>query len=225
MTKKNVVAELNKPDQFHSLFNKLADLYALNKRKLLLVAGAVMGVVAVVIAWSAYHYYYEKNAWDRYAKIEESTFKRTPSEQNGDLIKQYRNLASNYPDSQAALLSSYRLGNLYYNKSDFDAAISSYENYVAHASDRNEFKVLSFSGLAYCYEAKKDYQKAMQALQQAEKIEAVKSLATFIYRDMGRIYEKMGNAPEALKCYQKALAQSVDPTFTMLIKRKIALLS
>jgi tetratricopeptide (TPR) repeat protein len=225
MTKKNDVADLNKPDQFHSLFTKLMDFYALNKRRVLLVAGALMGVVAVVTCWSAYHYYYEKNAWDQYAKIEESTVKSPSPDQNNDLIKKYRTLSSEYPQSQASLLSQYRLGNLYFNINDLDAAVSSYNKYVDEASDRNEFKVLSYSGLAYCYEAKKDYQKAVQALQQAEKIEGGKSLETFIYRDMGRIYEKMGNAPEALKCYKKALTQSVDPTFTMFIKRKIALLS
>jgi len=122
-------------------------------------------------------------------------------------------------------LGAYRLANRLYNQGDYDAAISYYEKYLAHASDRNELKVLSFSGLAYCYEAKKEYQKALQALQQAEKIEAAKSLETFIYRDMGRIYEEMGKAPEALNCYKKALAQSLDPIFTIFIKRKIALLS
>jgi predicted negative regulator of RcsB-dependent stress response len=225
MTKKIEVAELKKPDQFHTLFNKMADFYALNKRKVLLVASAVLGVIAVVVAWSTYQYYYEKNAWDQYAKIEESMFKASPSEQKVDLIKKYKILSSNYPDSEASLLSAYRLANLYYNQMDYDAAISSYEKYLAHASDRNELKVLSFSGLAYCYEAKKEYQKALQALQQAEKIEAAKSLETFIYRDMGRIYEEMGKATEALNCYKKALVQSVDPIFTIFIKRKIALLS
>lgn len=225
MTKKNVVAELNQPDQFHTLFNKLVDFYALNKRKVLLVAGSVMGVIAVVVAWSTYQYYYEKNAWDQYAKIEESMIKASPSEQQVDLIKKYKNLSANYPDSEASRLGAYRLANLHYNERDYDAAISFYEKYLAHASDRNELKVLSFSGLAYCYEAKKEYQKALQALQQAEKIEAAKSLETFIYRDMGRIYEEMGKTSEALTCYKKALSQSLDPIFTIFIKRKIALLS
>jgi len=225
MTKKIEVAELKKPDQFHVLFNKLVDFYALNKRKVLLVAGAVLGVIAVVVAWSTYRYYYEKNAWDQYAKIEESMFKASLSEQQVDVIKKYKNLSANYPDSEASHLGAYRLANRLYNQGDYDAAISYYEKYLAHASDRNELKVLSFSGLAYCYEAKKEYQKALQALQQAEKIEAAKSLETFIYRDMGRIYEEMGKAPEALNCYKKALAQSLDPIFTIFIKRKIALLS
>jgi len=224
MTKKAELKELNKPDFFHSLFNQLADYYILNKKKVIMAAGAVIGVAAMIIAWTAYNHYYEKNAWSQYAKIEESTARST-SPDSGEMIKKYRNLASQYPDSQASHLGYYRLGNLYYNKSDFDAAISSYEKFIAGASDRNEFKVLSYSGLAYSYESKKDYKKALESLQQAEKIEAGKSLGTFIYRDMGRLYEKLNNPGEALKCYKKALEHTLDPAFTMLIKRKIAMLT
>ncbi|SEM32518.1 Putative negative regulator of RcsB-dependent stress response [Syntrophus gentianae] len=224
MTKKGE-AELNQPDQFHTIFNKLVDFYILNRKKVVLTAGVIVGVLAIIIAWTSYRHFYEKNAWEEYVKIEEFMLKSASSDKSDELIKKYKNLSQNYPDSQAANLSSYRMANLYFNKNDLDAAISSYEKFLSPASDRNELKVLSYSGLAYCHEAKKDFNKALQALQQAEKIEGAKSLETFIYRDMGRICEKMGNPGEALKYYKKALAQSMDPTFTMFIKRKIALLS
>ncbi|WP_367359176.1 YfgM family protein [Syntrophus buswellii] len=224
MSKKDV-EELKKPDQFQVFFNKLLDYYALNRKKVLLMAGAVMGLLAVVVAWGTYRHYYQKHAWEQYVKIEGTAVKESSSNPANELIKNYKRVISNYPDSQAANLSYYRLGNLYFDQNDLDASISSYETFLANASDQNELKVLAYSGLSYCHEAKKDFQKALQALQQAEKIEAVRSLETFVYRDMGRIYEKMGNSKEALKSYQKALEQSADPTFTMFIKRKIALLS
>ncbi|MDY0187540.1 MAG: tetratricopeptide repeat protein [Syntrophus sp. (in: bacteria)] len=224
MSKKDV-EDLKKPDQFQVFFNKLLDYYALNRKKVLLMSGAVVGILAVVVAWGAYRHYYQKHAWEQYVKIEGTAFKESSSNPSNELIKNYKRVISNYPDSQAANLSYYRLGNLYFDQNDLDAAISSYETFLENASDRNELKVLAYSGLAYSHEAKKDLQKALQALQQAEKIEAVRSLETFVYRDMGRIYEKMGNSKEALKSYQKALEQSSDPTFTMFIKRKISLLS
>jgi len=223
MTKKIVLEDLNKPDFFHSLFNRISEFYIMNKRKVISSAGAVILILLIILAWSVYRYYYEKDAWNQYAKIEQSTL--TSSISDDLLIKQYRNLSLKYSGSEASILSNYRLGNLYFKKNDIDSAVNSYEKFIEQASDRNDFKVLSYSGLAYCYETKKDYKKALQTLQQAEKVEAGKNFGTFIYRDMGRLYEEMNNRNEALKYYKKALEQSIDPTVTMFIKRKIALVS
>lgn len=223
MTKKILLEDLNDTDFLHSLFNRLSEFYTLNKRKVLSVAGALIFALLIITGWFTYQYYHEKDAWSQYTKIEQSTLKSAVDDNL--LIKQYKNLSSKYSESEASILSNYRLGNLFFKKNDFDSAIHSYEKFIADAADRNDFKVLSYSGLAYCYEAKKDYKKALQALQQAEKIESGKNFGTFIYRDMGRIYEEMNNRGEALKFYKKALEQSIDPTVTMFIKRKIALLS
>jgi predicted negative regulator of RcsB-dependent stress response len=219
MTKKKLEADLNKPDFLHALFDKIAVFYSLNKKVFLSVAAGLVFLLLIFIAWSSYNYYYEKNAWTQYTKIETSTVK------DDEIIKSYQNLSLKYPQSHATLLSFYRLGNLYFNKNNIDAAIKSYEKFIAQANDSNDFKALSFSGLAYCYELNKDYQKALHALQEAEKIEAGKNFRPFIYRDMGRIYEEMANGNEALKFYKKALEYSTDPVFTLFIKRKISILS
>lgn len=225
MTKKTVLEELDKPDLLHTLFNRVVEFYTSNKKKVLSIAGAVLLVLLIIIGWFSYRYYREKEAWSQYAKIEESEFTQNSSANTDTLIKKYLALSSKYSGSQASQLSDYRLGNLYFNKNEIEPAIKSYEKFISHASDKNEFKALSYISLAYCYEKKKDYQKALNVLQQAENIEAGKNFGTFIYRDMGRIYEEMQNYKEALKYYNKALEQSLEPTITLFIKRKIANLS
>ncbi len=224
MTKKIVLEDLDNADFLHSALNRVAEFYSLHRKKVQLVTGAVALVLLALSAWFAYRYTFEKNAWEGYAEITEATLTQS-SVNEDDLIKKYGELAARYSGSKAAVLSSYRLGNLYFNEGKIDSAIKSYEKFLADTSDRNDLKVLAYSSLANCYETKKDYKKALLALQQAEKTPAGKNFGTFLYRDMGRIYEKMENPAEALKYYKKALEQSLDPTVTSFIKRKIAILS
>ncbi|OPY10213.1 MAG: Tetratricopeptide repeat protein [Syntrophus sp. PtaB.Bin001] len=225
MTKKILEAELSKPDFLNALLSKFTDFYNLNKRVVILATSGLVIVLLIITSWFSYNYYYEKNAWIQYKKIATSNDKLSVSAKDEEMIKSYQNLNLKYPQSQAALLSFYRLGNLYFQKNDIDAAIKSYNTYISKASDNNEFKALSFSGLAYCYELKKDYKHALLSLQEAEKIEAGKNFRQFIYRDMARMYESMANSNEALKFYKKSLEHSTDPVFTLLIKRKISILS
>lgn len=225
MTKKAILGEIEKPDYFQRFIANISQFYVLNKRKVLTIAAVVILVLMIVVGWFTYKYYYEKKAWEEYAEIEKTAVLQESAVNSDILIKKYRDLSSKFSGSQASKLSDYRLGNLYFKNNDIDSAIKSYEKFIANASDENEFKVLSYSSLAYCYESKKDYQKALKALKQAEKIEAGKYFGTFLYRDMGRLYEKMQNRSEALKFYRKALEQSIDPTVTLFIKRKIATLS
>lgn len=224
MTKKIVLEDLDNADFLRSALNRVSEFYSLHRKKVHLVTSTVTLVLLALSAWFAYRYTFEKNAWEGYAEIAEAAL--TQSSVNEDaLIKKYGDLSSRYAGSRAAVLSSYRLGNLYSNRGEIDSAIKSYEKFVGDTSDRNDLKVLAYSSLANCYEIKKEYKKSLLALQQAEKTPSGKNFGTFLYRDMGRIYEKMENPAEALKYYKKALEQSLDPTVTSFIKRKIAMLS
>jgi hypothetical protein len=70
MTKKKLEVELSKTDFLHALLIKIIDFYNLNKRVAISVISGVIIVLLIFTVLFSYNYYYEKNAWTQYQKIE-----------------------------------------------------------------------------------------------------------------------------------------------------------
>jgi tetratricopeptide (TPR) repeat protein len=130
-----------------------------------------------------------------------------------------------YPRSQAALQAYYQLGNLYLNLNQVDFSLQAYDDFLKRADRNNYLKFFAYSGQGYGYEAKKDYQKSLNAFENALKMPEANYLAGQVFRDMGRIYEEMKDPKKSLEYYRKSLDKTTDSTMQMILKRKIAGLS
>ena len=85
-----------------------------------------------------------------------------------------------------------------------------------------DFKALASNGLGYCYEAKGQNEKAVEAYENSAKDSIGGAFSGAAYVNIARIYERMKNTPKAIEYYKKASEQKNEALITALIKRKIA---
>ncbi len=218
--------ELKEPDFLHVELGKLVQLFLKHRTKIYILLLVCLLGAAVAAGWRLYKLHYEKSAQKVYSQFETLSLKSNNTQsENATLIDGFRNVASKYPRSQAALYSYYQLGNLYLNTEQLDLAIRAYDEFLKRASYNNYLKVLACTGKGYCYEIKKNFKKALLSFESALKIPDGDILQGQIYRDMARIYEEMSDQKNALEYYRKALEKTADPIMGSIIKRKIAAMS
>lgn len=218
--------ELKEPDFLQVEMAKLVQFFLKHRTKIyILLLVCLLGAV-VAAGWYLYKLNYERSAQKVYSQVETLSLKSNSAQsESAKLIDGFRNVASKYPSSQAALHSYYQLGNLYLNTNQPDLAIRAYDEFIKRASYENYLKVFAYTGKGYCHEMKKDFKKALLSFESALKIPDGDILQGQIYRDMARIYEEMSDQKNALEYYRKALEKTADPTMVSIIKRRIAAMS
>jgi tetratricopeptide (TPR) repeat protein len=122
-------------------------------------------------------------------------------------------------------MSHYHLGNLYYSIGEVDNAITEYKKFVSSSrSDKAGVKFLALTSLGYCYEAKQDFQVALEYYEKAQKSDNV-GFESIGFRNIARAYEQLNDKKNALENYKKALQTTSDPSVKVFINRKISFLS
>ena len=110
-----------------------------------------------------------------------------------------------YPSASMAPQAAYELGGLRYADHQYAAARSAYEIAAVRSSGAT-LKVLSRLGIAYAWEAERNYPKAVESFQA---VLAETRPADFIYEDLlldlGTAQELAGRRDEAIQTYRKIL--------------------
>ena len=226
--KKITKKELKQPDQFHAVASNVIQYISENRRKIYIAAGIAGLVVLLLVAWGIYDFNYEKNANLMYSQAYNSYTLAGTSEDGKDAYEKaidiYEELIRKYPRSDAAKLSFYNTGNLYYDLNDIDKSRMAYQNFLRKCSKYNMLTSLAYYGLGYCYEYKKDFEKAIESFENSNKNREGLRFASINYANIGRIYEKMGKEKKALEFYRKALEQTPDPLIEAIVKNKVVTL-
>jgi tetratricopeptide (TPR) repeat protein len=127
-----------------------------------------------------------------------------------------------YPSSDAAQSARYELGLLYFTIREYDTSIRVYKEFIDFASKKDIRLVYARFGIGYGNEAKKEYDKALEAFNQVVESKPGNVFEGQSYRNIARVYEEMNENGKALDYYKKALEKTKDPTASSLLKRKIA---
>lgn len=226
MVSKREVKELKQPDKLQTTFVEFIQLVSANRQKVILAGSILMAVLLLTGGYFLYRFNYEQKASQIFIKAFNQKMTALQSrDANIDHTEVYREVIKKYPDSRAAKLSTFQLGNYYYEKGEIDEAIKYYTSYLARSSAENEMRTLAYNSLGYCFEAKKEYQKALDQFQKAISTREGKIFAAITFENIARIYEELNQNAKALEYYSKALAETTDPSLQMLLKRKIAALS
>ena len=227
MAQKITKKELAKPDALQLLLARCSDFVSENKPKIYIGSGIVLLIILLSAGWYLYKTNNEKNAQALYIKAHVATLKSRSAESPADpnSMKLYQEVVTQYPGTNAALLSFYRLGNFYYQMNDIDASIKAYQEYLKGSPEDNELTTLAYIGLGYCYESKKDLNKALEYFENAAKTKSSSNFESINYKNMARIHEELKNNKKSIEFYQKALEKTSDPAVELLIKRKISSLS
>ena len=216
--------DLTEPDQLQLVFLWIRAFAEKHKIRLYVGAGIFVLVLALAGGWHLYQLNYEAAAERNYSKVFEAAQKAGSPAGDPAAIKGYKDLILQYPRSRAAVAANYRLGHLYFARHELDAAILAYQDFLNKAQLESDLVTLAYNGLGACYEAKKDFVKALESLEKAMKTNTASSFEALNYTSMARAHEAMNSSTKAIEFYRKALEKTTDPLMTIYLKRKISTL-
>ena len=218
MARKVTKKELKQPDLFQSVFRQVINYAAENRSRIYLISVILVLILLISGGWYIFRLNYEKNAGKIYDRAYDTLMKGNLTQ----AIKFYRDVTSKYPDSRAAMIACYHLGNLYFRIHEIDASIKAYQEFLRRAPKDSDLLTLAYVGLGYCYESRKNFRDALVSFGKALKTDLRGSFEGINYRNIARIYEQMNNPRKATEYYRKALNKNADPFVDLLIKRKVS---
>jgi predicted negative regulator of RcsB-dependent stress response len=225
MADKITKQELKEPDKLQVMFAEAMQYLSRYKKEMTIAGGVVVLILVVAAGWYFYQQSEEGSALAKFNKATEEYFRaRATRTDPGAAAKLYEEVAKNYSGTRSGALASYRLGNIYLSLNNIDGAIKAYQDFVKNSSGDNEFRVLAYNGIGYCYEAKKDFKTALENFEKAAGSKAGPSFASITYENIARVYESLNDTNKAVENYKKALEKAVDPNTKELLSRKIAML-
>lgn len=222
MAKKLTKKELREPDEFQTLSMKVFRYIVENRKKLYLIGVVLLLAAAAAAGVAFYNKSYETKAAALYA---DAAVTGTPGKEqsNPRALEMYEELIRFYPRSTVAPLAYYHLGNLLYEKGEQERAIAAYEKFIGTAGEKDRLIVsLAWYGIGYCHEDRKEYPKALEAFEQAAETSGETALRPVMERNIGRIYEAVGNVEKAREHYEKALSKPGDPLMERYLRTILA---
>jgi tetratricopeptide (TPR) repeat protein len=215
---------LKEPDEFLTFSAKGIRFVSDNKKPVL---GAIIGVVVVALAFAGFRYF--SNLSERKAhEIFEQGRLHYLAEISGDETAQaqekaaehFEKVIKKYPSTSAARFSLLVYADMSYHTGDYQKAIELYQKALSAFSGEGPIQKLILGGLAYAYEAEKDYKAAAEYFQRITDTqdEFMKGDA---YYNLGRIMEAMNHQEKALGAYNKVVQAYSDSVGFQIAKEKV----
>ena len=172
-----------------------------NLKTILVSAGTVVVVAALILTWSAFSKSRSEAAGTGLAKVLETTEDEgsTP-ETRADA---YREISEAHPGSAAAAWARLGEGRALYDQGQWERSREAYGQALA-GSDDETVHWLAIEGIAYGFEAEKKYEEAIERLEAlAAKGDSLSSIAAY---QQGRLLLVQGKQEEARAKLQQGLA-------------------
>jgi predicted negative regulator of RcsB-dependent stress response len=154
--------ELRAPDEFTTLIDNARDFFFNNLTQVIVSAGVVVAVGAIVIGV----YYYERHRDTLASARFYDAITALNAGKNKDAETQFKLLADEEPGRRLGRLSRFYLANSYLADGDLPNARDSLVAFLAEERDPM-FRSLALTNLAVVYERMADWKKAAGAYQQA----------------------------------------------------------
>lgn len=221
--------EIEQPDRFQTAAAEFLEYFKANQKNFYIGLGVLIIIAAGLVSWVLYDRKVEGEAQAQYStafnltsQINRQADKMRFEAGAAIASKYYEEIIKKYPGTKAALIARYDLGNIYLKTGSIDKAIAEFNEFIKNTKDGNDLKNFAYSGLGYCYESKKEYDKAVEMFQKSLASKEGSAFAGMTYNVIASIYERQGKKAEALANYKKALEQKNEPMVDALIKKKIA---
>ncbi|MBF0524065.1 MAG: tetratricopeptide repeat protein [Deltaproteobacteria bacterium] len=226
MIKKRVTRKdlVKAPDEFQTLTSKAIDFLSFHQKKAMVGVAVIVVVLALVLVVRGYTNMMNNRAMVLYNEGNASLEQALPTNDEAvykQALAKFEQLVKDYPRSRVIALAFIQAGNVQYNLKNYDRATENYQNFLNKVrSDDNDFRLLAYNGLGYCYEALAKYKDA------AEYYERAASVPDSYVKDQARLSKarvllKGGNWSEALKTYEEILKTQADSLDADLIRQQI----
>jgi tetratricopeptide (TPR) repeat protein len=220
-TKKIIKKKLKEPDEFITLTEKTYLFITHHSKPIAAVGILVLILILSIFFFQKWEKKNEEKAYQMFnLAVETYQMVSTPSREGSpqeykNVLEKFNEAITNFPRTSSGRLSILYKGNIYLRLGEFEEAIKTYESFIKKAGKEKIYRAFAMEGLAYSYEGKKDYEKALNAYQKIIDLGEHFQLAN-AYLGMGRCYEKLAKKKEAIENYKAFLkisqkSQMVNP--------------
>ncbi len=190
--------ELKAPDEFTTLIDSARDFLVNNLTQVMISAGIVVAVAAIVVGV----YYYERHQ-DNLASAEfYSAITALNAGHNKEAEAQFKKLADEEPGRRLGRLARFYMASAYLGDNDLPKARDALVAFLAEEHDPN-FTSLALTDLAVVYERMADWRKAAGAYQQAASVSGPEQVRAEL--GVARMLAKSGDKPQAIAAYRNFL--------------------
>jgi tetratricopeptide (TPR) repeat protein len=216
---------LKKDDEFISLSNRFFLYVSAHKKQIQYIAVSVMIIIAIVIGISLYFKHLNKKSLAAYNLaytnlVSDSTSNITEDAINKS-IEELDSLIKKYGWTKMATLAIPQLAYLKFGQGKYDEAISLYQTYLKKDESASIYHLMTHFGLAAAYEAKSEYQSAIQHLKKIidDENNFLKEEAMF---SLGRLYALSGQQEMSKKAFKDFVNQFKESPLVPLAKANLA---
>jgi len=135
--------------------------------------------------------------------------------------KNFKEIVDKHGKTGSGKIALMHYADLCYLTKNYDEAIKTYNQALGELEDKTEFKSLILNGLAYSYEGKKDFDKAVTYFEKIalDKDAVMKDQAFF---NLGRIYESLGKVKLMKEAFNHIVSDFPDSMYFELAREKVA---
>ena len=193
------------------------------------IATAVVAGVALLLVITGVVFFYKANREAHAANLYQKALALYPSgSPGGNNLKEYYSQATTaleevqqrYGSTTVATTALVDLGNIYFDQGAYDKTILCYKDFLQRTNRSHPLHDPVLMSLGETYEAKESYEDALRTYELLAKEGApVYQVQAQLY--LGRVYEAMGDKPQAMVHYDNYLNESPAPLFGEWIRIKL----
>jgi len=225
--KKIIKKKLKEPDEFVTLTERA---YLFINHHFKPIAGGAIIVLLLILLFLLYQRWERGNeenasqmlnaAVEAYQMVS-SPYREASAQEYKNVLERFNEVATKFPRTFAGKLAILHQGNIDLRLGEFDQAIQAYESFLQKGGKERLYRCFAMEGLGYSYEGKKDYEKAIHAYQKEIESGGDPQLAN-AYLGLGRCYEKLGKAKEAVENYRNFMKVSQKSEMNNIVLGKIS---
>jgi tetratricopeptide (TPR) repeat protein len=215
---------LKEPDEFLTVSARLFQLVVKNKYQMLAALGGVILIVLTVSGWS-YHSRQRANeslaqlqkSWNRYETLRNGKGKDSVLAYQ-EVRTEFEQLIADSGDKPGGKMARVIFADICYDAGEVDKAIALYKSALEDFT-QPFYRDQILNGLGYAYEAKKEYETAIEYFGKISEGSdpVLKAEALF---NMGRLYAELGDLEKSQQAYQKIVTDSPQSFYAALAKER-----
>lgn len=212
--------DLKKPDEFISWTSTALGFVVTHRRQFYLAVVIILLLAGGAFGWLKYSSYRSARSQADFSRaLETVRGNRPPAEQ----INAMTEFLTRHPRGETAPYARYYLALAAFNTGKYDDSIVRFKAILTHRTTNSAVTHLVHIGIAYSFEAKRDYASSETHFQQAADLPGSfpKDQALF---GLARVQEKLNRKKEAAATYKKIISLYSGSPLAQYAREKAALL-